>query len=253
MRRFSSKEKDSIIKLRKRGKSLNQICNILKVNVKNKSSIYFHLRKNFGRSYKLVKLNLSNQNLIGEVMGLFAADGSAVPQTDYQIRFHLSLDEKKYAKDFKSVLKEVFNKIPSIYETERNSISIRYRSKVIYEFIKNYLFWEGKKTYTIKLKSLNHTNKFLIGFLRGYFDGDGYSRKESKTAEIVTTSKNMHNQLKDILSLLNLSFSTRIYNDKRRKRHTAYYIYLRKLDAVKFIRLIGPRNPKRMRNWGPVV
>lgn len=119
----------------------------------------------------------------------------------------------------------------------------------MYEFIKDYLEWNGKKSYTVTLKNLNHSKEFLIGFLRGYFDGDGYSKEDQRLAQFVTTSRNMYNQLQDILTLFKLSFHRRAYHDRRKNRHTAYYINLRNLEAVKFINLIEPRNPKRIKKW----
>ena len=245
VRRFSSEEKNQIIYLRKRGKSLIQICRFLK---RGKSTVYYHLRKNFGRSYKLIEINLSDQGAVGEVMGLFASDGSAVPQSDYQIRFHLDANEEEYMMKFMSVLNKVFNKMPRTYKV-RNSKVLIYSSKPIYGLVKEYLDWEGKKTYTIRLKSLHHSKKFLIGFLRGYFDGDGYSKRDQRLAQFITTSKNMYNHLQEILSNFNLDFYSREYHDRRENRHTAYYIFLRRLDAIKFINLVKPRNPKRVKSW----
>jgi len=182
-------------------------------------------------------------------MGLFASDGSTVPQSDHQVRFHLGATEEDYAKKFINILNYVFNKMPRMYKTKRNSITIAYKSKLIYEFIRKYLEWNGKKTYTIKLKSLDHSKEFLIGFLRGYFDGDGYSKKDQRLAQFITTSKNMHNQLQTILSFFKLNFDTITYHDKRENRHTSFYIFLRRLEAVKFINLVEPRNSRRVKSW----
>ena len=249
MRRFSSEEKEKIIRFRKEGNSLYQICRNLNVKFKNKSSVYYHLRKNFGRSFKLVKIDHSDQDAIGEIMGLFAADGSSVPQSNYQVRFHLDKNEEAYAKEFAIILSKMFDKPPRLYDFQGKSITITYKSKLIYEFIKEYLNWNDKKTYTVLLRSLNHSKDFLIGFLRGYFDGDGYSKEDQRTAQFITTSKIMYNQLQEILSLLKLRFDSRVYHDKREGRHTAYYIILRRLEAVKFINLIQPRNSKRVKPW----
>jgi hypothetical protein len=249
MHRLSRVERGEIIRLRKDGKSLRQICISIGNWPKNKSTIYYHIKKNFGLSYKLVSIDQSNQELIGEIMGLFASDGSAVPQSDYQVRFHLDAKEEEYVIEFMSVLNVVFSKMPRIYKAKRNSLVIVYKSKIIHDFIREYLEWEGKKTYTVRLKSLQYTKEFLIGFLRGYFDGDGYSKKDQISAHFITTSKNMHNQLQVILSMLKIGFFARTYQDKRENRHTIYYIDLRRMEALKFISLTKPRNSKRVREW----
>jgi hypothetical protein len=249
MRRFSWEERDEIISLRKDGKSLFQICSAIK---RGRSAVYYHLRKKFGRSYSLVAIDLSNQDLVGEVIGLFAADGSALPTYDYQIRFHLSINEEKYAKLFTLVLKKVFGKQPFLFRRSKYStITLAYKSKVIYEFLKTYLYWNVKKTQSIMLKGLDYHREFLVGFLRGYFDGDGYYNDDRKLAQFVTTSKAIFEQLREILLLFRLQFSTRIYSDKRPGRHTAYYILLRKGEATSFIKLVNPRNPRRKRMGPP--
>jgi hypothetical protein len=249
MHRFTVEERSEIIRQRKDGKSLRQICMAMGAWPKNKSTVYYHIKKNFGLRYSIVKIDRSNQELIGEITGLFASDGSAVPQSDYQVRFHLDANEEEYAIEFMSVLNDIFNKMPRIYKVKRNSLVIVYKSKIIYDFMREYLEWEGKKTYTVRLKSLHHTREFLIGFLRGYFDGDGYSKNDQRSTQFITTSKSMYDQLQNILIMFNLNFFVRVYHDKRENRHIAYYVNLRKSYAVKFINLIKPRNSKRVRKW----
>lgn len=248
MRRFNKEEIDLILNLRKENKSLFEICKILNVSRMNKSSVYYHLRKNFGRSFKLVRINGSNVNFIGEIIGVFASDGNAVPKADYQIRFYLSSDEEYYAHSLTELLEKTFNKKPYLYKTH-NEIIIRYKSKKIYNFLLKFLRWEGKKTYTIRLATLTHDLQFLIGFLRGYFDGDGYATKDYRNMEFVTTSKLMAKQIFEIISVLSVHPHLYVYQDKRKNRRICYYVKIRGENAVKLINLISPRNPKRVRDW----
>lgn len=248
MRRFNDAEIATIFKLRKKGESLYEICKILNVKNMNKSSIYYHLRKNFGRSYKLVKINTSNLDHIGEIVGAFASDGDVVPQSDYQVRFHFSFDEKTYVNRFVKILEEVFAKRPCIYKRS-NVFIIRYRSKMIYEFLLSFLKWEGKKSYSVRLTKLKHNKNFLIGFLRGYFDGDGYAEKHSKAVEFVTTSKVMAKQIVKVISILSIKPNLYRYEDKRKNRRTCFYVKIRGENAIKLIEIIKPRNPKRIRDW----
>ena len=137
MKRLSREEKENIIKLRKDGKSLRYICRFLSIDAKNKSTVYYHIRKNFGRRFKVVTIDHTKPELIGEVMGLFASDGSTVPQRDYQVRFHLDANEKEYAERFVFILNELLNKMPRLNKVRKNSIVIVYKSKPFYSFIRD--------------------------------------------------------------------------------------------------------------------
>ena len=248
MRRLKKDEKEKIIILRRRGAGLLEICDRLNIKRPNKSTVYYHLRKSFGRSYKLVKINTSNLEHVGEVIGAFASDGNAVPQTDYQIRFYFSSDERNYVYKFAKILEIVFNKKPYIYKRD-NRFIVRYCSKAIYNFLLKFLKWGDKKSYSIKLIELEYNPAFLIGFLRGYFDGDGYAEKKYKVAEIITTSELMARQLVKILSKFSINSNLYVYNDKRKNRRTCFYIKIRGENSVKFVNIIKPRNSKRIREW----
>ncbi|MFQ6010513.1 MAG: LAGLIDADG family homing endonuclease [Candidatus Aenigmatarchaeota archaeon] len=240
---------NEIKRLRKQGNSLYEIC--YKTGLK-KTTVYYHIKKHFGRSYKKVNFNLSNQELLGEIIGVFAGDGNYCKDSrcNHQVRFYFSWNEKVYSKRFAEVLSFVFGKDPYIYNYERK-IEVRYKSKEMYEFLLQYLWWKGKRTHSIKLRSIKNSKDFTIGFLRGFFDAEGYSHKNQKKIVLVTTSKSMYKQLVEILRSLKFIPLVRIYKDKRPNNKTCYYITLRDKNAVDFINIIKPRNPKRIKAWGP--
>ncbi len=148
-------------------------------------------------------------------------------------------------------MEAVFNKSPYIYKPKNNNrIIIRYKSKLIYyDFLLKYLEWDKNKTHTVRLLKADQAKDFVIGFLRGYFDGDGYARKDSKRIQYISTSTNIVKQISYFLSSLSLGFEIRKFKDKRKNHVPCYYINVTGQDAIKFVNLIKPRNPKRIRKW----
>ncbi len=96
--------------MRKSGKSLGYICRNLGLS---KTTAYHHIRKHFGRSIKLIEIDTKSIEGIGEILGAFASDGSAV-KNGYQIRFYYGENEKEYVKSFASLLQATVGKKPRI-------------------------------------------------------------------------------------------------------------------------------------------
>jgi len=247
MRILTKEQVEKILNLRKKGKSLTEIYKILELK---KTTVYYHLRKNFGRSYKLVNIRQDDIELLSEMLGVFAADGGAVPQSDYQIVFYIGMNEEKYIKKLTVLLHKLFSKEPKVYKYKKiNKCLIKYKSKDIYLFIRKYLLWEGKKTYSVRLKTINQNIEFLIGFLRGYFDGDGYSVKDYKKISIGTSSIKMSQQLFKIMKKLGFNPAYKKHADRRSNRKPHYIISLKSQEAKDFIMKIQPNNPNRIRKW----
>jgi hypothetical protein len=195
-------------------------------------------------------MDLSNDDNLGEILGAFAADGGCTPQSDYQIVFYFSLDEPQYVYSFSKLLENVFGKKPWIYRySKRGVYLVRYKSKDIYKLIKEFLTWNEKKSHNVKLKTLRHNRNFLIGYLRGYLDCDGFCPKNQQKLLFVTSSKRMALQLKTMVKILGFTPFFRVHKDPRINRVPHYRIEVRAEDAVNFIKLIKPRNQKRIRSW----
>jgi hypothetical protein len=105
------------------------------------------------------------------------------------------------------------------------------------------------KTETISLRSLNHSQKFLIGFLRGFLDSDGYADKNYKRVSMFCISRNMMRQIYQISKSFGFKPSVYVRKDKRQKRKDLHFVILTKEDAKKFINFIKPRNSKRVPKW----
>ena len=239
---------DCVKELREEGLSLDAISNELAVG---KSTAYYHLRKHFGRSYKQVTIKNDDEG-IGEFLGMFTADGSYnKSRSGYIIRLYFSKDEKVYVDRVIRLLNNLFDKKPSVFHYKnRNLIEIRYVSKNIYNLIVNHLSWGLKKTYSVRMKKLHgYSNDFIIGFLRGYLDCDGFCYEKYPKLSYFGVSEEMLRQIYDMVSSLGLNPSFYRHLDKRDNRVPMNFVHLKKEEAIQLISIIKPRNPKRFRGW----
>lgn len=226
--RFSSQEILLIKNLTENGQSLNHISRVLNVG---KPTIYYQVRKFKPRLRKDFIVNI-NEFQIGELIGAFAGDGSYVYRLrdkqdlkkggQYIIRYHLSMkDDLQYAEYLKNILIQM-NLNPHLYKRESNgTLELTLSSKSFILFIKKYLIWDGKKTYSVCLKEniKDYSDEFIRGFVRGLMDTDGYV--EISNVGIMCVSGDLIKNLRDIFDSLGIKykFSIKIFKEKRKDGH----------------------------------
>ena len=239
--RLSKDEKERIRKMTLDGKSLNQIVNLTGLG---KTTIYYNVKDLKSRQWRKLIVNLSEEK-IGELMGAFAGDGSYYhPKKggSHKIRFSLSISrDMKYAEYLIDLLKKL-NLNPFLFKKEKeNALDVTVNSKEFIEFIYNFLCWEGKRTYSIKLKEDldKYSEDFLKGFVRGLMDTDGYVKVSNVSFGVV--SEGLIKNLAQILDKFNLKYklSTKIREPLRRNLFLIR-IYRNSLD--KYYTLIGFSN-----------
>lgn len=246
----SNQKQELLINLINNGKTFNEA--VRKLNL-SKSTLYYHYKKIYGKKIINPDFNISGSEVEGEIIGIFAADGGCCvcKNGNYQISFFIGGSEQEYCKRLSNLMENYFHKKPYIYKPRnKNVLILRYRSKRIYQFMERYLFWEGKKTYSIQLNRISVSKAFFKGFLRGYFDGDGYSDKNSRRIEINSVSKVMVEQIKYLMEKLGFTPNYTVKKDRFGLRTDLYRIRLNSRDAPRFIQFISPRNPNRIRKWG---
>lgn len=237
---------EKILNMIRKGISLNKIS---KSTGLGKSTLYFHYKKIKGRKIQLIKINFDKQEELGEFIGIFSGDGSFYKRVEgcqYIIRIYIGYYEKHYADYLEEKLFEWFGKRPKIYTTYYNGnpsmIVLYYSSKRMYTFIKDYLIWEGKKTYTIRLKKLDLKDRdFNIGFLRGLIDTDGSYYAPKRRMSFSTVSKELSNNVIAIMENL-LGISPKLYIVKKQGYHDLYTITFHGKNAENLIKIIQPKN-----------
>ena len=235
--------KEDVLDLICRGISLNRLSKITGIN---KSTLYYHYRRLFGKKYEEIKIDETNSEKIGEFIGIFAGDGNYTfnkKTYHHRIRIYTGAHEIDYSNYLKSFLSRLFNKSPRTFLTkEKNVVVNLYYSKEIYGLIMKYLFWEGKKTYTVMLKDFeNLGTDFIIGFLRGLFGTDGGIYAQKNKVAFGTASKELASQIRNSLRLLGIEPGFYKYKDK-----PFWYIDMYGERSRKFMELIEPNNPSKI-------
>ena len=243
MTRLDNETKQKIIRLILNSVSIPKISQKLNLG---KSTIYYYYKKLKGKKFIVPSFYIRDNEVEGEIVGAFAADGCAVPQSQYQVAFYFSLDEEDYAQSFLELLTKFFNKKPYFYRYPKGGkIIVRYKSKDIYKFLKHYLTWEGKKTYSVSLKNSSHSRGFYKGFIRGYLDCDGYTTKDRSAAHLFGVSKKMIIQIGKIIEILGFKYSF-IRQEQKGNRVAFYRTIIKGYEARRFLKYIRPRNKKRV-------
>jgi len=239
------KKKDEIIRFIKEGNSINKI---RKMTGCAKSTIYYHYKKIKGRKKKPVEISFEKERELGEFLGIFAGDGSFTlgKNSHYKIRIHLGFYEKEYADFLVKQLTTWFNKKPHIYykkyQNKDSSIDLHYDSKLIYNFLKEHLVWEGRKTYTVRLKKLDlRKREFNLGFLRGLIDTDGNYYAPKRRISFSSTSKLLADQAEKIICS-NVYLDPNRYLIKSEKYADLHTLTLHGEKAKKLIDAIKPNN-----------
>jgi len=237
-----------VIVLIKQGFSVNKI---RRITGRAKSTIYYHYKKIKGKKQIPMIIRFNKDDELGEFLGLFAGDGSVnlAGNYHYQVRVHLGYNEKQYVAALQDKFVEWFSKEPEVhfrnYNGRLSRIDLYYSSKPLYLFLKSHLFWEGKKTYSVKLRDFDlKKKKFNIGFLRGLIDTDGNYYKPKKRLSFSTVSKGLAKQAYEIFKH-NLGIEPKIFVYKKVKRADLYTIYVHGDNAINAIELIKPRNQNK--------
>ncbi len=192
--RLTKEEKEQIKELTLDKKSLREIVRIMDLNL---STIYYQVRKFKPKQKKAFKPDGLSPQETGELVGAFAGDGSyyhtkAGRASHYKIRYSLCLSKDRiYSEHLSKLLNQLNLKTFLVTNRKGDSCELLVNSKDYGEFLKKFLSWEGKKTYSVCLKEPleKYDVNFLKGFARGLMDTDGFV--ESSNVAIGCVSKGL--------------------------------------------------------------
>lgn len=200
MKALSQQEIDDVCKAYKNYGSLREV------------SRRFQRSPNTVKKYASLKMEVKAQNivnrvcsnderLIGTYIGIWLGDGTQYFDRGYTVKICCNKDDKYLNKFIQDIIYKLFGKSTAlIKEPLTKQAYIKFRSKFIFAFIKDYVvFDEKKKTYTVKLKKRAgcYNIPFLEGCLLGLTLSDGYL-KATFSFNVVSSrlAKNMHDILK---------------------------------------------------------
>lgn len=192
-----------------------------------------------------MNIDRGNQELIGEFIGAFAGDGNYCMDKDYrhQIRITINAEDEAYVSDLAKVMEKLCGKAPWRHTIKPDNVTIlRFLSRPLINFIREYLTWTGKKTGTVHLTNFDILDpSFLVGFLRGLMDTDGYINIKQHRAQFCTISPDLALDIENSLKKLGIVYHTSILNDKRVGRKPTYRTAVTR-DFEKFISIVNPKH-----------
>ncbi len=239
MKSLSANEILKIKNMYKKGLSLNKIST--QSNIK-KSTVYYHIRKFFGRKTTPLTINLGKTELLGEFLGFFIGDGNFYFDSktyQYRISFFLSPKEPLILERISTICYELFNKKPSIwYNKDGHVYIVRIYGKNIYLLLKKFLIWGRNKTQTITLKENFLIDRNLVlGIIRGIINTDGSVYIKRSRVSFGSVSKNLITQFAQILNTLNVKFIS--YKVKASKNKRVFYTI--EIEGLKKIQIFNEK------------
>ncbi|MBU2562153.1 MAG: hypothetical protein KKF68_00640 [Nanoarchaeota archaeon] len=161
----------------------------------------------------------------GYLFGMFEGDGYKIHDKrsrHYQVEFYLnSLKDKKIIRFIVELLKKI-NLNPNTYQDKRYHCKrIRVYSKELFKIINK------------NINLLEKSNDFIMGYISGLIDSEGYVNNFKSYILIINTNKKILKNCKDSLSKLKISsrINKRVLNVKDKK--SSYRMYI----SVNFKRL----------------
>ncbi len=236
-----------ILALSREGLSLNKISALLG---RRKSTIYYHVRKNYGRKILPLKIIDKPTEGLGEFLGAFASDGSFYydkKSYHYSVSIDLSAYQTDYAGQLSEIMQKVFGKMPWIWTNERqHTILVRLYGKKIYTLLRQFLWWRGNRTHTIAFKPFvfQLRKPFLKGVIRGLIAGDGSINVQKHRIHFGVTSRKL--ALQYSLMLERFGIKSHAYRSKQEGKRPCYHVLVSDLVLVKKFKLsIGLTDPAK--------
>lgn len=245
----SEKQISEIREFAAKGESVNSIKERLGLP---KSTVHYHFRKEVGQKQKEKALQIpEDEEVIGELCGVFAGDGNfhRKKEGQYRIRIFLNLNDN-YWKRLADFLERKLDRRPNVYRYEDKSrATLDYSSKELYKLFKDYLSWEENKTKTIRLNDRESLSEdFKVGFLRGLIDTDGHKETKFRRYIYGTVSKRLRDDFSTILEDLDIEHTKYCEESKKDERPNMHKVRISGSSAEKFSNKTEPRHPKKKYN-----
>lgn len=236
-----------ILALSREGLSLGKISVFLG---RGKSTIYYHVRKNYGRKIPPLKIIDKPTEGLGEFLGTFASDGNFYADKKsyhYRVSIDLSAYQTDYAGKLSEIMEKVFGKMPWIWTSKRQrTILIRLYGKKIYALLRQFLQWRGNRTHTIAFKPFVFQlgKPFLKGVIRGLIAGDGSINVQKHRIHFGVTSGKLALQYSLMLEIFGIK--SRTYRSKQEGKRACYNVLVTDLVFVRKFKLsIGLTDPAK--------
>ncbi len=220
-----------------------------------KSTIYYYYRKVNGKKYKKPTHKISFSEIEGEIVGIFAGDGSQYhyrPNGQYLTTIHFG-NVENYVIYVKKLFENYFGRSWRIWKETNRKGQVKYRiraiNKELFYFFNNYLKYDCRNKHnTCQLRGVSLNRMFKIGFLRGFFDTDGCLSTSNNRlrAFYYTTSKELVYQMKVILEELGISSIVWCKKRKNPEWKDLFVLRIREREVNKFLSLVRPYKVRKL-------
>jgi intein/homing endonuclease len=250
MKRLGSRTLEEVFRLYGEAKSLRSVARETGLS---RSTIYYHVRKRFGRRIVQLVFNTTPNIELGEFLGLFAADGCFYidkKRYHYTLTITLSKYQLPYARIVQRMMERIIGKKPRI-DMKDKSIQLVARGKPILSFLHLYLCWKGRRTYSIHFRSpsLRLGTGFQRGILRGLIAGDGNVYPPKRRVSFGVVSKSLAQQF--LLLLRKFGIAAKMYSVEYTDKRTLYHVHFSGLEKLKKFKLrVGLTDPAKDRQLG---
>ena len=160
------------------------------IHTRSKLAIYYYYKKINGKRFVSPHVRPKWAENEGEIVGIFAGDGSQHHDTKgrkYQVNVHFGSRNLLYAHYVQNLFENFFLKSFRLSD-EGACLRLRMESRDIYDYFSNYRAYDpSTKHATVQLHSTHLPGPFLLGFLRGLFDTDGFMLYNTHDKSIRTT------------------------------------------------------------------
>ncbi len=244
-------KKEKMKELILKGESINKISKELGIG---KSTIYYTYKKLKGKRYILPSFDRTASGIEGEIVGIFAGDGSQYLHKKtghYEVNVHFGIKSKEYSLYVQKLYESFFNHSFRLREEKNGRIlRLKIESKIVYHYFKNYLdYIPSVKHSTVKLKTLDLPIPFKIGFLKGLIDTDGsvlYKKDRKKIrVDFSTTSKELASHVCRLLEELGVSYGLTLRDKSLKNEKNVHLIYILTRDTDKFLNIVKPFKLKK--------
>ena len=193
------------------------------------------------------------------VIGVVSGDGWAVERKNGIYEIGAKARDEDFIKEFSRCLGKVLRRDPpKLRQRKDGKFTVSVESKALYEVLRKPIDIDRIAPF------VEHCEECKRSFLRGFYDSEGYVSKDGQIY-CYNTDVQLLQYVRKILNLLGIRTSkpkihvkkgTTFFDRRNGKTYVtkkdAYRIYVRKLDALKFYKLIGftiQRKQRRLENY----
>jgi len=205
-----------------------------------------------------LKLPMELSKELVELMGIHTGDGSLYldKKYNYTIAYFGNFKKDSVYMDYVNQLFfQLFGvRLRKIVDLERNLITLRIRSKLLFYFYKGFLkISDGTKNNLSIHDHIKKNKDFLAHFIKGLFDTDGCVtlQKNGKYKYILIKISTKHKELaKDVSTGLNLlGIRSFVTTTNHKTSSLCHDVVIRNNNTRSFFRVIGSNNPRNIKKF----